>query len=65
MCSSDLVLAGRTYTVGTLPFFTGFWYAMSSHPVLLALAVLLAVLIFGFALWRGLRAVAARRGSGA
>ncbi|MBC7573564.1 MAG: cellulose biosynthesis cyclic di-GMP-binding regulatory protein BcsB [Herminiimonas sp.] len=61
----DSVLAGRTYTVGTLPFFTGFWYAMSSHPVLLALAVLLAVLIFGFALWRGLRAVAARRGSGA
>jgi hypothetical protein len=61
----DSVLVGRTYTVGSLPFWTGIWYAMSSHPVLLAFAALLAVLIFGFALWRGLRAVAARRGSGA
>jgi hypothetical protein len=38
---------------------------MSGHPLLLALAVLLVILIVGFALWRGLRAVAARRGTGA
>lgn len=61
----DSVLAGRTYTVGTLPFWTGIWYALSGHPLLLALAAAVVVLIFGFALWRGLRAVAQRRGNGA
>ena len=59
------ILAGHTYTVGSLPLWTGIWYAMSVHPVLLALAAVLAMLIFGFALWRALRSVAERRGRGA
>ena len=61
----DSVLAAHTYTVGSLPLWIGIWYAMSGHPLLLALAVILVILIVGFALWRGLRAVAARRGTGA
>ena len=60
----DSILAGHTYTVGSLPFFTSLWYAMSEHPLLLALATFAAVLIFGFAIWRGLRAVAERRAGG-
>ncbi len=57
----DSVLAGTTYTVGSLPFWTSIWYGMSEHPILLALAAVIAVLILAFAMWRGLRAVAARR----
>lgn len=60
----DSVLASDTYTVGSLPFWTSIWYGMSEHPVLLALAAVIAVLILAFAMWRGLRAVAARRASG-
>ena len=57
----DSVLASDTYTVGSLPFWTSIWYGMSEHPILLALAAVIAVLILAFAMWRGLRAVAARR----
>lgn len=60
----DSILAGHTYTIGSLPFFTSLWYAMSEHPLLLAFAAFVAVLIFGFAIWRGLRAVADRRAGG-
>ena len=60
----DSVLAGNTYTVGSLPFWTSIWYGMSEHPILLALAAVIAILILAFALWRGLRAVAERRAGG-
>ncbi|MBC7414791.1 MAG: cellulose biosynthesis cyclic di-GMP-binding regulatory protein BcsB [Herminiimonas sp.] len=60
----DSILASTTYTVGSLPFWTSIWYGMSEHPILLALAAVIAVLILAFALWRGLRAVAARRSGG-
>lgn len=57
----DSVLSGATYTVGELPWWTAVWYAMSRHPILLGLLAVAAVLVFAFALWRSLRAIAARR----
>ena len=60
----DSVLASDTYTVGSLPFWTSIWYGMSEHPILLALAAVISILILAFAMWRGLRAVAARRAGG-
>jgi len=54
-------LVGPTYTVGHLPLWTAIWYPLSKHPVLLALLAVVAVLVFAFALWRTLRAVAAKR----
>jgi hypothetical protein len=54
-------LVGKTYIVGYLPFWLAIWFPLSEHPVLLALMAVLAVLIFAFALWRTLKAKAARR----
>jgi hypothetical protein len=57
-------LVGETYTVGSLPLWTSIWYPLSSHPILLALLAVIAVLVFAFALWRSLRAIADRRMGG-
>lgn len=57
----DSVLAGDTYSLGHIPFWTAIWYPLSEHPVLLAVMSVLAVVIFAFALWRTLRALAAKR----
>lgn len=54
-------LAGNTYVIGELPWWTALWFPLSGHPVLLACMAVLAVLILAFALWRSLRAVAAKR----
>jgi hypothetical protein len=53
--------AKQDYTIGKLPFWTAIWYPLSGQPVLLALMSALAVLIFAFALWRTLKATAAKR----
>ncbi|MBC7859221.1 MAG: cellulose biosynthesis cyclic di-GMP-binding regulatory protein BcsB, partial [Burkholderiaceae bacterium] len=57
----ESVQAGATYTIGSLPFYSAIWYPLSEHPLLLALLGLLAVLVFAFALWRSLKALAAAR----
>lgn len=57
----DSVLAGETYTIGVLPFWTALWFPLSEHPILLALMSVLAVLIFAFAIWRSLKAIANKR----
>jgi hypothetical protein len=57
----DSVLAGDTYSLGHIPFWTAIWYPLSEHPVLLAVMSVLAVVIFAFALWRTLRALATKR----
>lgn len=54
-------LVGKTYYVGSLPFWTSIWYPLSKHPILLAVMSVLAILIFAFALWRSFKAVAQRR----
>lgn len=57
----ESLLVGRIYSVGQLPFWTAIWFPLSEHPVLLAAMAIPAVLVFAFALWRTLRAVAAKR----
>jgi hypothetical protein len=54
-------LVGKTYAVGELPIWTAIWFPLSEHPVLLAILAILSILIFAFALWRTLKAVAAKR----
>jgi hypothetical protein len=58
---ADSFLVGDTYTIGSLPWWTTLWFPLSGHPILLALMSVFAVLVFAFALWRSLRAVARRR----
>jgi len=53
--------AGAKYTLGKLPVWTAIWFPLSAHPALLAAMSVIAVLVFAFALWRTLRAVARRR----
>lgn len=58
---ADSFLVGDTYTIGNLPWWTSLWLPLSGHPILLAVMSTFAVLVFAFALWRSLRAVARRR----
>lgn len=58
---AESIVAGSTYTLGSLPIWTTVWFPLSEHPILLAFMSAIAVLIFAFALWRTLRAVAQRR----
>lgn len=58
---AESLFAGRTYSLGSLPFWTTIWFPLSGYPILLAVMSVVAVLVFAFALWRTLRAVAARR----
>lgn len=37
------------------------WYALSTHPVLLAVIAVVLVVILGLMLWRGLKAFSQRR----
>ena len=57
----DSELVGNTYFIGRLPFWAALWYPISKHPYLLVLMAVLTVLIFAFALWRSLKAIARRR----
>jgi hypothetical protein len=57
----ESLFAGKTYTIGSLPLWTSIWFPLSEYPILLAVMSVVAVLIFAFALWRTLRAVASRR----
>lgn len=57
----ESMLVGPTYEIGNLPWWTMIWFIMSGHPVMLGIMGVLAVLVIAFALWRSLRALAARR----
>lgn len=52
---------GDHYYVGSLPWWLLLWYHLAGHPLLLAAAALVAVLLTAFLLWRVLRWVAQRR----
>lgn len=54
-------LVGDRYTVGHLPWWMLVWYRFSSHPVLVALLTLGAVLLLALLLRQGLHAAARRR----
>ncbi|MFI4941199.1 MAG: cellulose biosynthesis cyclic di-GMP-binding regulatory protein BcsB [Burkholderiales bacterium] len=54
----DSVLAGNTYTIGSLPFWTIPWFALMQRPILLAFVSFLAGVLLLYALWRMFKAVA-------
>ncbi len=52
---------GDIYYVGHLPWFERVWYALSNHPVLLAVLAALSVVLLAWVLWRLLRIISRRR----
>lgn len=55
------IRVGDIYYVGHLPWFERIWYALSSHPVLLAFLAAVSVLLLAWVLWRILRILSRRR----
>ncbi len=52
---------GDVYYVGHLPWFERIWYALSNHPVLLAVCAAVVVVLMAWVLWRVLRIISRRR----
>lgn len=52
---------GDIYYVGHLPWWQRIWYALSTHPILLAVMAAIVVIIVALLLRRGLRAFSRRR----
>lgn len=52
---------GDIYYVGHLPWFERIWFALSSHPVLLAILAAVSIVLLAWVLWRMLRIVSRRR----
>lgn len=52
---------GDMYYVGHLPWFERIWYAMSNHPILLAVLAAISVVLLAWVLWRLLRILSRRR----
>ena len=52
---------GDIYYVGHLPWFERVWYALSNHPVLLAIFAAISVVLLAWVLWRLLRIFSRRR----
>ncbi|MEB8195335.1 cyclic di-GMP binding protein [Raoultella terrigena] len=52
---------GDVYYVGHLPWFERIWFALSSHPVLLAILAAVSIVLLAWVLWRMLRIVSRRR----
>lgn len=55
------VVTGPGYTVGRLPWWQLTWYRVSDHPVLLAAASVVIILLAAWLLWMALGAVVLRR----
>lgn len=52
---------GDIYYVGHLPWFERIWYALSNHPILLAVLAAISVVLLAWVLWRLLRIISRRR----
>jgi len=52
---------GDVYYVGHLPWFERIWYALSNHPVLLAVFAAISVVLLAWEMWRLLRIISRRR----
>jgi len=52
---------GDIYYVGHLPWFERIWYALSNHPILLAVLAAVSVVLLAWVLWRLLRIISRRR----
>jgi hypothetical protein len=52
---------GDIYYVGHLPWFERIWFALSNHPVLLAILAAVSIVLLAWVLWRMLRILSRRR----
>ncbi|VUT15573.1 cellulose biosynthesis cyclic di-GMP-binding regulatory protein BcsB [Klebsiella pasteurii] len=52
---------GDIYYIGYLPWFERIWFALSSHPVLLAILAAVSIVLLAWVLWRMLRIISRRR----
>lgn len=52
---------GDVYYVGHLPWFERIWFALSSHPLLLAIFAAISVVLLAWVLWRLLRILGRKR----
>lgn len=52
---------GDVYYIGHLPWFERIWFALSSHPVLLAILAAVSIVLLAWVLWRMLRIISRRR----
>ncbi|MEO3991519.1 cellulose biosynthesis cyclic di-GMP-binding regulatory protein BcsB [Pseudocitrobacter cyperus] len=52
---------GDVYYVGHLPWFERLWFALSNHPILLALFAAVSIVLLAWVLWRLLRIISRRR----
>ena len=52
---------GDVYYVGHLPWFERLWFALSNHPILLALFAAISIVLLAWVLWRLLRIISRRR----
>jgi hypothetical protein len=52
---------GETYYVGHIPWWERIWYALATHPVVLALLAVFSVILMAIVLWRVLRYLSGRR----
>lgn len=52
---------GDVYYVGHLPWFERVWFALSNHPVLLAIFAAISIVLLAWVMWRLLRIISRRR----
>lgn len=52
---------GDVYYVGHLPWFERVWFALSNHPILLAIFAAISIVLLAWVLWRLLRIISRRR----
>lgn len=52
---------GDIYYIGHLPWFERIWFALSSHPMLLAILAAVSIVLLAWVLWRMLRIISRRR----
>jgi cellulose synthase operon protein B len=61
---AESVLAGDTYTLGAVPFWTKIWFPLTQHPILFAIFVFLLGVAGLIGLWRLVNALTSRRAGG-
>ncbi|WP_194720757.1 cellulose biosynthesis cyclic di-GMP-binding regulatory protein BcsB [Noviherbaspirillum malthae] len=61
---AESVLAGDTYTIGTLPFWTVIWYPITQRPILMMALMLAALVASVFGFWKLLKLLTTRRPKG-
>ena len=60
-CGVNSLRVGDIYYVGHLPWFERIWFALSNHPILLAIFAAISIVLLAWVLWRMLRIISRRR----